>query len=195
MHVGPEDTWKTEALSYISEALSDVLRVERWCAFAQCASRWPAVPGPVRDVVNRMVELCRDLDAEATARELELEFARLFLTPGGVYPYESMYLGQEGHLMDEPFVQVRRFYREHGVCVQPGHPYPDDHLAVEVSFLAHQWAAGETSTFYRFLSEHVLRWVQSCLEDLRSKTRSPWYVAIVDLLQAMVEWESDKLAR
>ncbi|MEW6524869.1 MAG: molecular chaperone TorD family protein [Bacillota bacterium] len=125
--------------------------------------------------------------------ELQLEYARLFLTPGGLYPYESMYLGKEGHLMDEPYEQVRRFYLEQGTAVAPGQLHPEDHLAVELGFLAHLWSQDQVEAYYRFCRQHVLAWVPRCMEDLKAKTRSGWYQALADLVLAVLEIEAGTL--
>lgn len=71
-------------------------------------------------------------------RELRLDYTRLFMGPGKVLapPWESVYRTEERLLFREPTMQVREFYRRHGLEVPRLNREPDDHFGLELAFMA-----------------------------------------------------------
>lgn len=108
--------------------------------------------------------------------EIRREFAGLFLRRGGVKPYESVYRGTEKRLMDWPWAEVREIYRRYGFSLSEEEEHPEDHLSVELGFMALLSAlALEEEGSVRenilgqqvaFLQDHLLEWVPDMAKDV-----------------------------
>lgn len=126
----------------------------------------------------------------------------LFIGPGRPHavPYESVYRGKEGLLFEESTFAVRRAYEAFGLVVPNLNREPDDHIALEFSFLAHlclraldaldagddlkvdQCLAGEQA----FLDDHVLQWMPTMLEAMLAQAETPFYRAFAQLAQGVL---------
>lgn len=134
---------------------------------------------------------------------LQKEFARLFLLPGGVYPYESIYRGTQQLLMDKPWEEVRKTYRSLGLEKDSSEFLPEDHIAVELGFVASlaymtSEARGRALKDLQgiqldFLSEHLEKWVPHLAADIREKSGpEEFYHMVAQVLQDLLEL--DKVA-
>lgn len=107
-------------------------------------------------------------------------------------PWESVHLSPEHLLFQEETWQVRLWYRRFGLEPANLHKEPDDHVGLELTFVAHLAALAldaldrrDSAAFdellqaqRRFLAEHLLRWVPSWCELLRSKAGTDFYRGI-----------------
>lgn len=151
-------------------------------------------------------------EAERESLDLRKEFAYLFLTPQGVYPFESIYRGKKKLLMDKPWEEVRDFYRRLGIEKDKTQMHPEDHIAVELGFMASfsylssdLWAAEaeveveeEEKEFllqvqHDFLEEHLIKWAPAFCRDLIDKTRHPFYAATAALADLFLKVDLDML--
>jgi TorA maturation chaperone TorD len=149
---------------------------------------------------------------EAEILELRKEFAYLFLTPKGVYPFESVYLGRKNLLMDKPWEEVCNFYRHIGLEKDKNEKHPEDHAAVELGLMAgFAFLSGkelpdsplaeitEDEVNYAlqvqrvFLEEHLLKWIPSLCDDIREKTRHSFYRSAAELTGLFVEADGEML--
>ncbi len=132
-------------------------------------------------------------------QELELQkaYARLFLLPGGVHPYESIYLGNQNLLMDKPWEKVRQFYRNLGLEKDTAELHPEDHIAVELGFmssLAYMTAAAGKGSRQdllaiqcEFLIAHLNRWAYQLACDIRGKCcGEDFYWLVSELLDGLL---------
>ena len=105
--------------------------------------------------------------------ELAVEYAALFLGPGGhISPHESVQI--EGNYCGDTTIAVRRFITETGIEYSSDYNGISDHISVELEFLAElarreslAWeqgntaAAGNCLAYQRdFLDEHLGQWVE-----------------------------------
>lgn len=72
---------------------------------------------------------------------LAVTFDRVFfgmgpLTARHAFPYESVYTSDKGIMMQEAYASVARTYREQALAKDPAFTEPEDHLAVELAFMA-----------------------------------------------------------
>jgi TorA maturation chaperone TorD len=151
-------------------------------------------------------------ETESEILELRKEFAYLFLTPKGVYPFESVYLGRKNLLMDKPWEEVRNFYRQIGLEKDKNEKHPEDHAAVELGLMAgFAFLSGkelpdsplaeitEEEFNYAlqvqrvFLEEHLLKWIPSLCDDIREKTRHYFYSSAAELTRLFVEADGEML--
>ncbi|MDP6883503.1 MAG: molecular chaperone TorD family protein, partial [Rhodospirillales bacterium] len=82
--------------------------------------------------------LARVTDWDAFIVGLNVEYTRLFEGPGFLPapPYASYYLNGE-RLMGPETVAARRTYLKEGVAARQRGQTPDDHIALELAFMAH----------------------------------------------------------
>lgn len=95
-------------------------------------------------VLNESVAALRACLAGVDAagiEQLAVWFDRIFFGMGPLsakhaFPYESVYTSQRGLLMQEAYGTTRRAYRENGLQKSDDFAEPDDHLAVQLAFMA-----------------------------------------------------------
>lgn len=133
-------------------------------------------------------------DADEDALEqLAVTFDRVFfgmgpLTARHAFPYESVYTSDKGILMQEAYTSVARTYREQSLAKDASFTEPEDHLAVELAFMATladrarafleagdasgDAAAEETlAQSLAFARTHLLNWIDRfCAELERAAT-------------------------
>lgn len=106
--------------------------------------------------------------------DLRSDYTRLFVFPGEQFapPWESVYFNADQLMFQEQTMQVRSWYRRFGLEPKKLNNEPDDHIALEISFIVHLAVRAlnalesnnncdlkETiSAQRRFLREHLLRW-------------------------------------
>ncbi len=171
---------------------------------------------PLRECLETMAadwqKRCKEYGLEEESLELRREFAYLFLTPKGVYPFESVYRGQKNLLMDKPWEEVRAFYRRLGLEKEKKQLHPEDHAAVELGLMAvlaflsggelpgpeeEEMAEEEGYLALQaqqdFLQEHLLAWLPQLCADIVGKTRHPFYRAAASLTALFLEADRQML--
>lgn len=137
-----------------------------------------------------------------TVEELARDYQRLFVGPAHVIacPYESVYLSDEHLIFEEQTLAVRHFYARFGLQAPSLNREPDDHLGLELDFLARLSVLGldalddgdlesvgaVTDAIGQFLTEHLLRWVFDCLERLHVGANTRFYRGVSLLTEGAV---------
>lgn len=143
---------------------------------------------------------------EAELEQLAVTFDRVFfgmgpLTARHAFPYESVYTSDRGIMMQEAYAQVVRAYREQRLAKDPAFTEPEDHIAVELAFMAtladrtaafvgegQEAAAEETlRQQLRFAQEHLLNWVDRFCVDLKAAADDAFYANLADLTLVFVQ--------
>lgn len=135
----------------------------------------------------------QDIDDDAIEM-LAVDFDRVFfgmgpLTARHAFPYESVYTSEKGIMMQEAYAQVVHAYREQHLAKDESFTEPEDHIAVELAFMA--TLAERTATFLRegheeaaeqtvmqqlsFAKEHLLNWVDIFCVDLAAAADGSFY--------------------
>ena len=138
----------------------------------------------------------RDLETKRS------DYTRLFVGPAALPapPWESVYLEGKRMVMQPSTLEVRGVYRAHGFIPALYPRGPDDHVALELDFLASLAAeacdacgrgddAGMRDFLVAsrdFLSKHLARWIDSFACDLEEKGLSDFYACTVKSLAAFV---------
>lgn len=132
---------------------------------------------------------------------MQREYMLMFIGPDKLKapPWESVYVSAEPLLFQESTLEVRRIYRRENF-VSEGYPsVPDDHIAIELDFLAKTvWRAMEvleqkdSSEFIKllmlqksFIENHLLNWVPA-LVAAANRIESP--VFYPQLLELVLEY-------
>lgn len=149
----------------------------------------------VRSAMDESAGLSLD---EQVAR-LEADYIRLFVGPGRMLapPWESTFFNDGRLLFQEETLQVRQWYRRYGLKAAKLGSEPDDHIALELRFLAFlaevaleaaqkgdEAALGQAMDAQRqFLSEHVLRWVPLWCERVIEHASGDFYRGVAFLVR------------
>lgn len=147
---------------------------------------------------------CRQMQAELAAhrgdletyhQELQGDYNRLFVGPGHLEapPWESVYRSKEHLLFSKETLAVRDFYRSFGLESKKKNREPDDHLGLELEFMA--WLCREGSARIqnggdfeelltgqqRFLQEHLQQWVPALTADIQRAARTDFFRGLARL--------------
>ncbi|MBP3700816.1 MAG: molecular chaperone TorD family protein [Lachnospiraceae bacterium] len=147
--------------------------------------------------------------------KIKSEYTKLLVGPGKLvaYPWESTYVGKETLLFQESTLRVRQFYRKYGYLPQNYPHVADDHISLELHFMAKlseralQAFQQEDMETMRYLLEgqqifmkyHLLNWIPQYAENMKkSKTTYmyPQFALAADafikvdnqFIQEAVEW-------
>ncbi len=135
--------------------------------------------------------------------DLKLDYTRLFigfettLAP----PYESVYLSKYHIMFEKQTLEVRRFYEGFGLQVKKKMKEPDDHIGMELLFVAHlcglisaEIEKNEShrrteiiEDLKRFLSTHLLRWISLFLKRVEEHAETDYFLAAAYLTRSTVK--------
>jgi TorA maturation chaperone TorD len=144
----------------------------------------------------------RDDELEKARLELAVEYAGVFLGAwkGVAHPSESAYK-TEGHLiMQKPRDEVLAKFRSMGLQKSEDFPEPEDHVALELQFMAHM--SEKTGNALRdgkyadarkyleiqkdFLKTHLGWWVPKLTRDIVKVARQNFYKAIAKITDGYI---------
>lgn len=113
-------------------------------------------------------------------------------------PSESVWLTEDGLERQAPMFRVRDVYRRHGLKVTDSANRPDDHLVLQLRFLAHVFGRAATpqdlAPAAEFLDAHLLRWIDRFAARLVEARAPDWFAAVALLTAAYLQELRDHLA-
>ncbi|HYQ76128.1 TorD/DmsD family molecular chaperone [Cellulomonas sp.] len=146
---------------------------------------------PLTDRASREGAALLARGAAADVAELRRDHQALFVGPGPLLapPYESVHRGREGLLFEGPTFAVRAAYRAFDRVAPALNREPDDHLGLELDFVAHlavrvldaldaaeeARAVATLVALREFLVDHPLAWGPDCLALVRQHARTDFY--------------------
>lgn len=135
-------------------------------------------------------------------QDLAAEYASLFLNVGlkPVYLAESVYLGKNHLLYEEPYFDAVRIYQIYGFKKRASFREPEDHISVELEFMAHlcdltglsieqgreDYAAGYLKNQKEFIESHISRWAPELAKKVKWASKNDFYLAMASLLGGFV---------
>lgn len=161
--------------------------------------------------LEAMRESVRDLN-EQGLEQLAVVFDRVFFGMGPrtaqkAFPYESVYTSDRGIMMQEAYSQVTNVYRTMNLRKDERFTEPEDHLAVELAFMAllsqqtaRRLADGDeraatdlAARQLAFANDHLLNWLPRFCADLRTGAESGFYYHLARFLERFVASDRDAL--
>jgi len=166
-------------------------------------------PAVVDAFADAQIDINSILPAADDQPEIDLlaqEFTRLFFGPGKhVSPHESVQLEKGGgNLWGEETGIVKRFIEAAGFDYENSFHGIPDHICVELEFLgrlasreAEASDGGDVQNVtalrqwqYKFISEHLGKWLEPFTQRLKSSASSKFYPAFAELLSEFLATES-----
>jgi TorA maturation chaperone TorD len=112
-------------------------------------------------------------------------------------PWESVYFDEDRGIFQEKTLEVRRWYRRFGLASEKLYNEPDDHIALEISFISHLASlslqaleTADQATFERtlqaqhdFLKEHLLQWGPKWCDLVIENSKTDFYKGTALVLQ------------
>ncbi len=145
--------------------------------------------------VGRMKSQLARLDAgEVDLDSLARDYARTFLVGhGAVAPYESVFRSPEGLAMQAPRDETLAFYTRFGMGCDDGCREPEDHLGLQLAFMASLTdealrAEPQRRLSYlqgqrEFLDSHLLPWVGRLAAAVDEIDAAGWYGGVLGLVR------------
>lgn len=122
---------------------------------------------------------------------LRTDYTHLFIGLGTVLapPWESTYFNNERLLFQVQTLQVREWYRKFGLQAEKLHSEPDDHIGLELAFIAYLSGLAlralqeeDEASFNRFLDAqrhfirtHPLKWAPNFCDQVEQHARTDFY--------------------
>lgn len=122
-------------------------------------------------------------------------------------PWECVYISKERMLFQESTLRVRQYYRSEGFLPTQYPHVSDDHIAIELDFMAklgkkseEALTAGEDAEYKRllgsqrtFLTTHLLKWVADYAADLAKEAPGSLYACAAAMCAAVLPIDADLL--
>ena len=136
---------------------------------------------------------------QQTLDVLAAEYADIYLNNSyGASPVESVWIDEDGLIMQEPMFQVRDWYRRYDLAVPDWRKRTDDHLVHQLQFLSRLLGPGQPEAplqeAARFMDEHLLRWVGRFAERIGQRCSTRFYAGLALLTAGYLEELRDLLA-
>ena len=147
---------------------------------------------------------------DGEARKVSLvkdEYTRLFIGPGKLDapPWESVYATKERLLFQKTTLDVRSAYRAQGFEAQAYPSVADDHIAIELDFMASlgkraqiAYADGKMALMSQamkasaaFIDNHLGQWIDVYANALEEVSNASLYPELVNLMKAFVPLDRD----
>jgi TorA maturation chaperone TorD len=203
------------ARTYATEATVEYLRAlsEKSALFLELAQDPDLTGTELADGFKQIASFASSLkgaDLEKVRLDLAVEYAGLFLGVRGKprHPSESCYLTEGQLIMQQPRDDMLKLYRAMGVDKASEFKEPEDHIALELQFMAHLCektnAALKDGNFKdarkcldvqrNFLGGHLGKWVPRLAADILKSARHEFYGAVAKITEAYVDVDKELVA-
>lgn len=156
-----------------------------------------------RKLLEEFFQETKQTRAEIILLDFAEQYASLFLGvgPENVSLCESAYRNERGLLFQSSYFEILNEYEKAGLTKREDFTEPEDHLAVELAFMANlcRWSNStiqrgekeETERSYRsqgrFLDNHLSQWVPRFTKGLLDASPSGFYKALAYLLKGYIK--------
>ncbi|MCP4408576.1 MAG: hypothetical protein GY807_12585 [Gammaproteobacteria bacterium] len=142
----------------------------------------------------------RETEIEVFTDQLAADYSDIYLTHKcRAAPTESVWLDEDGLERQQPMFEVRRWYEDFGVSAPNWRTRPDDHIALQLQFVAHLLMLEEPGIEPPrlagcFLDEHLLVWVDLFASRVAERCSTTFYAGVATLTAAYVDAARELIA-
>lgn len=143
----------------------------------------------VEQAGNQLVTFLQSGSAADLAQQLRFEYADLFLNVSAnpVFPYESCHVTGQPMVRQKNVFALRAAYREAGLRPNPEYMDLEEHIAVELDFLAALLENDRLDQFQVFFVDHFAPWAVCFCEQLEKGAQSVFYRDVAVILRGMIQ--------
>ena len=160
---------------------------------------FPAADGLLGEGYDMLKHYLANCD-EGTLDELAVDYATVFLAAdsadgAAAIPCESVYTSPKKIFMQEAWEDVCHIYQERGLA--KGSAFKDlmeDHVALELEFMATLVESRAPELEKSFLEEHLLNWMGGFTADIDKYARANFYKAVGRITLGFLQMEQQLLA-
>jgi len=132
---------------------------------------------------------------ELIYEDLNVDYTTVFIL--NAYPYESVFMNDEGHINPTPTNPTLQFYLEHGyeIDLNKTRVLSPDHIAVELEFMItliqeqlkaysmndHEGEKKALNLQKEFMENHILQWAPIYLMAARDMSETPFYYDVCQM--------------
>ncbi|MEM3449326.1 MAG: molecular chaperone TorD family protein [Thermoprotei archaeon] len=146
------------------------------------------------DLIKRYLNNTESLETEMVEIDLAEDYAGIFLGVRGVVPHpsESAYMTKDHTIFQKQRDEILQMYQQMGLQKDPSFPEPEDHIALELCFMAR--LANQTVNALElknlelllqmlryqqsFMDQHLVRWVPKLCQDIYRSARTDFYKGV-----------------
>lgn len=149
---------------------------------------------------QKMAHYLQTTPHQTCVDDLACDYAKVFLGAGetkghAAFPYESVYTSPEKLVMQEAWTQVCQIYATAGLQLQSElTDIKEDHLAVELKFMAYLCQENDLTLQTTFLNEHLLPWLTAFLADVKTYSQTEFYQGVAQLTAGFLAYDQEILA-
>ena len=168
----------------------------------------------IQDESNNGVRLIADFIkslpnlSESKLNKIQEEYQRIFIgtIPSSPFPWSSVYLNGDGTIFNESTLKVREFYRQWGVELDSDYKEPDDHIGLELEFVALltkrllDCEQNDEAKLLRlmkaqkeFLEVYLISWVEEFANKLVQSTETNFYKGLALFMPNYLRMDLDLL--
>ena len=205
----------TESRLHVYAVLSQFFETEVTDAYARDFAStfdFECTSDELNNTFTQMRECLTDCD-DHDIEELAVVFDRVFFGMGPrtahkAFPYESVYTSVGGRMNQEAWTQVKAIYAKAGFEKNPSFKEPEDHIAVELSFMAEicnqvidalkadnmQAAEALLHCQHQFMQDHIINWLNPFYADVQKATNNEgFYLLLMTATYLFIELDQDIL--
>lgn len=131
---------------------------------------------------------------------LAADYAAIYLTNDyGASPLESVWLDDEHLTCQDAMFELRAIYAAAGLATRNWRKRPDDHLVLQLLYVAHAARNAETpeewGALANMLDEHLLRWIDDFASRIVARSGANFYSSLAVLTAAWLDTLRTLIAR
>jgi TorA maturation chaperone TorD len=96
-------------------------------------------------------------------------------------PWGSVYLNTDRLLFTEDTLRVRQFYERYGMKAVKKYQEPDDHIGLELEFLAYLSERGEADAAREFAGKFITPWIYLWNADVQKYAGTGYYRGLANM--------------
>lgn len=127
--------------------------------------------------------------------QLAADYAAIYLNYAlAASPCESVWLDEEHLACQAPMFAVREWYKRFDLSVENWRVRSDDHLVLQLLFVAHLLKQNAAQDAAAFMDAHLLRWLTSFAQRVASRCATQYFAGLAVLTGVYCEELRDLLA-